>query len=220
MQPMLRRSLRPLWIALMVVLAAGQAFTQSTWTKAAPFPEPDEELYGVTANGKMYVIGGYAGGRAAGLAYEYDPGTDKWTKKASMGRPAHHAALAEVGGKVYVFGGFVQPTSGPAGGWQPVDNAWEFDPGANTWKPLPPVPTKRGAALAIPVAGRIYVIGGATTQAGSKDVAITGGGPARSVGANEVFDPATGKWTAATDMPTARNHAFGGLVNGKIYVIG
>src|SRR5207237_3914174 len=26
------------------------------WVKAAPFPEPEEELYAVTVNGKMYVI--------------------------------------------------------------------------------------------------------------------------------------------------------------------
>ena len=203
-----------------VALSTGSSFTQSAWTKAAPFPEPDEELYGVTANGKMYVIGGFAGGRAAGMAYEYDPGTDKWTKKAPMGRAAHHSALAEVGGKIYVFGGFVQPTSGPTGGWQPIDNAWEFDPAANTWKALPPLPTKRGAAVAVAAAGKIYVIGGASTPIGSNAVAITGGGPARSVGANEVYDPATNKWSTATEMPTARNHAFAGLVNGKIYVIG
>ena len=29
------------------------------WVKAAPFPVPEEELYGVSVNNKMYVIGGY-----------------------------------------------------------------------------------------------------------------------------------------------------------------
>ena len=204
----------------LLLLSATTGLTQTAWTKAAPFPEPDEELYGVTANGKLYVIGGFAGGRAAGMTYEYDATTDKWTKKAPMGRAAHHSALAEVGGKIYVLGGFVQPATGAAGGWQPIDNAWEFDPAANTWKALPPLPTKRGAAVAVAAAGKIYVIGGASTPIGSNAVAITGAGPARSVGSNEVYDPATNKWTTATEMPTARNHAFAGLVNGKIYVIG
>ncbi len=66
----------------------------SPWKKGAPFPEADEELYGVTTNGKLYVFGGWDGGKARGVAYEYDPTTDKWTKKTSMPRPAHHAALA------------------------------------------------------------------------------------------------------------------------------
>src|SRR5436309_11901416 len=77
----------------------------SPWKKAAPFPEPDEELYGVAVNGKLYVIGGWGEGKAGGVTYEYDPATDQWTKKKSMLRPAHHAALAAANGKIYVSGG-------------------------------------------------------------------------------------------------------------------
>src|SRR5919204_1934259 len=29
------------------------------WSKAAPFPEPEEELYGTVVNGKFYVVGGF-----------------------------------------------------------------------------------------------------------------------------------------------------------------
>src|SRR5690242_11317275 len=29
------------------------------WSKAAPFPEPEEELYGTVINGKFYVVGGF-----------------------------------------------------------------------------------------------------------------------------------------------------------------
>src|SRR5918911_4120979 len=29
------------------------------WSKAAPFPEPEEELYGTVMNGKFYVVGGF-----------------------------------------------------------------------------------------------------------------------------------------------------------------
>ena len=77
------------------------------WEKAAPFPEAEEELYGAAANGKMYVFGGFgAGGHPVGMAWEYDPATDKWTKKKSMPIPAHHAAVAEYHGKFYIFGGF------------------------------------------------------------------------------------------------------------------
>src|SRR5438094_970985 len=70
---------------------AGQIPT-SPWKKAAPFPEPDEELYGAALNGKMYVIGGWDEGKAAGINYEYDPATDKWTQKKGMPRAAHHSS--------------------------------------------------------------------------------------------------------------------------------
>jgi N-acetylneuraminic acid mutarotase len=195
----------------------------SPWKKAAPFPKPDEEYYGVAVKGKMYVIGGWADGKAAGLNYEYDPATDKWTEKKPMPRPAHHAALAVLNGKIYVFGGFIAPTNAtvPLGAaWQPLNDVWEYDPAGDSWKSLAPMPTRRGSALASEAGGKIYVMGGATTVEASKDSFFTAFGPARVLTTNEVYDPATNKWESRTPMTVARNHAYGGVVNGKIYVIG
>jgi N-acetylneuraminic acid mutarotase len=195
----------------------------SPWKKGAPFPEPDEELYGVPANGKMYVIGGWGDGKARGVNYEYDPATDAWTKKSPMPRPAHHAALTAVNGKIYAFGGFVAPANTPipvGAAWEPIADAWEFNPATDSWKPLAPLPGKRGSAVAAEVGGKIYVIGGATTMEGSKDPFFTAFGPARVLGTNEVYDPATNKWESRNPMSVPRNHAFGGVINGKIYVIG
>jgi len=195
----------------------------SPWKKGAPFPEADEELYGVPLNGKLYVIGGWGDGKARGANYEYDAATDRWTKKAPMPRPAHHAALAAVNGRIYVFGGFVAPatTAIPLGAaWEPIADAWEFNPATDSWKPIAPLPDKRGSAIAAAVDGKIYVIGGATTMEGAKEPFFTAFGPARVLGTNQVYDPATNKWETRNPMSVPRNHAFGGVVNGKIYVIG
>src|SRR5712691_7539903 len=63
------------------------------WTKAAPFPIPEEELYGSVVNGKFYVLGGFGiGGMAPGLVFEYDPATDRWTRKKDMPVKVHHQA--------------------------------------------------------------------------------------------------------------------------------
>ncbi len=173
--------------------------------------------------GKMYVIGGWGEGKARGVNYEYDPATDKWTKKKSMPRPAHHAALAAYNGKIYVCGGFVPPeeTQIPTGGaWQPIDDVWEYDPAADSWKTLAPLPGNRGAAVAVEAGGKIYVIGGVTTVEGSKDPFFTFFGPCQVLNTNDVYDPATNKWESRKPMAVPRNHAFAGAVNGKIYVIG
>jgi N-acetylneuraminic acid mutarotase len=226
--------------ATLLSATAGLAqMPKSAWRKAAPFPEPDEELYGVACNGKMYVIGGWADGKARGANYEYDPATDKWTMKASMPRKAHHPALATYKGKIYVFGGFVPPenTNVPLGGaWQPIDNAWEYDPPTDSWRSLAPLPGTRGSAVAVETGGKIYVIGGATTVEGSKEPwTMSSGaatspqsvspfftffGPARVLATNDVYDPATNKWETRRPMAEPRNHAFAAAVNGKIYVIG
>ena len=70
------------------------------------------------------------------------------------------------------------------------------------------------------VGGKIYVIGGATTTEGSKDPFFAFFGPARVLSINEVYDPATNKWESRKPMSVPRNHAFGGVVNGKICIIG
>jgi N-acetylneuraminic acid mutarotase len=218
-----RTAVAAVMASLVFAAAALAQMPTSPWKKGAPFPQPDEELYGVALNGKMYVIGGWDDGNARGVNYEYNPGTDKWTKKQPMPRPAHHAALAAANGKIYVMGGFVVPKDNaiPVGGaWEPIDNAWEYDPAADSWKSLPPLPGKRGSALAAEAGGKIYVIGGATTVDGSKDPFFTFFGPSKVLATNDVYDPAKNKWESRTPMSVARNHAFGAAVNGKIYVIG
>jgi Common central domain of tyrosinase/Kelch motif len=210
-------------VSLFFATSAMAQMPINPWKKAAPFPEPDEELYGAALNGKMYVMGGWDDGKAAGINYEYDSATDKWTQKRGMPRAAHHAAIATANGKLYVIGGFVPPkdTQIPTGGaWEPIADVWEYDPSVDSWKSLAPLPTKRGAAVAVEVGGKIYVIGGATTVAGSKDPYFTFFGPSLVLTTNEVFDPATNKWESRKPMSVARNHAYAAPVNGKIYVIG
>jgi peroxiredoxin/N-acetylneuraminic acid mutarotase len=217
--------------AVLVIAAANLIFATagvaqmppSPWKKAAPFPEPDEELYGVAVEGKLYVIGGWGEGKARGINYEYDPATDKWTKKTSMPRPAHHAALASCNGKIYVCGGFVAPEKSPlpiGAAWQPIDDVWEYDPAADSWKALAPLPGKRGAAVAVEVRGKIHVIGGVTAVAGSKVPFFTFMGSCNVLSSNDVYDPATNTWESRAPMAVPRNHAFAAGVNGKIYVIG
>jgi len=216
----IQRRLAVVAAALSILFSTVSAPAQGRWVKQAPFPEPDEELYGITANGKVYVLGGFSGGKT-GRVYEYDPAADKWTQKKMMARPVHHQAMAEYRGKIYMFGGYVnQQVSGGLSGWEPVDNAWEYDPAADSWKALAPMPGKRGSAIAGEVGGKIYVIGGGVPQPNTAETAVLPTRPARSVGTNEVYDPATNRWETRSPMPTSRNHAFFGVVNNKIYVIG
>jgi N-acetylneuraminic acid mutarotase len=147
-------SILPYVIAAAAALfIAGVAHAQGHWVKLAPFPEPGEELLGAAAGGKMYVFAGLAPGfKPMGLVYEYDPASDKWTKKKSMPFPVHHQAMAEYNGKLYMFGGYLYyPPAGRQGqGWQPVDNAWVYDPATDNWTALAPMPDKRGSAICEP----------------------------------------------------------------------
>ncbi len=209
---------------LLAVLVLGlfcSGFAQAQkWVKLAPFPDASEELYGISSGGKLYVFGGLGHDwTPKGLAFEYDPATDKWTKKKNMPLVSHHVALAEFNGKIYMVGGFIKPATGPSA-WQPVDNLWEYDPANDSWKALAAMPTKRGSPNAAIVNGKLYVIGGAGLSPGAKETALHPARPQRVLGTNEVYDIATAKWETKSPMPTTRNHAAIGVVNNKIYVIG
>lgn len=213
---LLRFSLAVLFAASICVPAA---YAQK-WGTAAPFPEPAEEVYGIAAGGKFYVLGGLAPGwTPKGLVYEYDPDNNTWTKKKNMPLPSHHVAVAELDGKIYVMGGFTKPEKGPTA-WVPINNAWEYDPANDAWKALAPLPTKRGSPNAVVHNGKIYVIGGASVHPGSNVPAVHPARPHRAVSVNEVYDPTSNTWETRQPMPTARNHAAAAMVNNKIYVIG
>src|SRR5215467_14941350 len=180
-------------VAVLLACVAAPALAQGKWTKLAPFPEPSEELLGASAGGKLYVFCGLAPGWVPkGLVYEYDPATDKWAKKKPMALASHHVAFAELKGKIYVFGGFVLPPKGQPPAWVPIDNAWEYDPAADSWKALAPMPTKRGSPIAVAVNDKIYVIGGAVPGPGQ--TAVHPARPHTSVNTVEEYDPATNTW--------------------------
>src|SRR5437870_344822 len=126
---------------LLGVVCCSAAFAQGKWVRLAPFPEPAEELLGVSAAGKLYVFCGLAPGwKPIGMVYEYDPAANQWTKKKTMPLVSHHVAVTEYRGKIYVFGGFKYPDAGAAG-WEPINNAWEYDPGTDNWRALAQLPT-------------------------------------------------------------------------------
>ncbi len=210
--------------SLVFATAALAQMPPSPWKKAAPFPEPDEELYGVAVNGKLYVIGGWGERQGSGRHLRVRPGhrqMDEEKVDAAAGPPCGPGRCERQDLRERWLrrpGRIPQIPVGAA--WEPIDDAWEYDPAADSWKTLAPLPGKRGAAVAVEVGGKIYVIGGVTTVEASKDPFFTFFGPSRVLTTNDVYDPATNKWESRRPMAVPRNHAFGGAVNGKIYVIG
>ena len=192
-------------LAAILTLAPLAAFAQSpgrwlTQEKFAPNPNPEEEYWNAVANGKLYLMGGNQGGKNDRVL-EYDLATDKWTTKKPAPWSANHMALGEYRGHIFVFGGATQESQPNA------LKSWEYDPVADSWKELAPMPDKRTAAVALESGGKFYVIGG------SDEANL-------SVATNAVYDIATNKWETKKPMPTARNHPAGGVVGGKLYVIG
>lgn len=193
-------------------------------TKFTPLSEPAEEYWSTTASGKFYLFGGSArrSGDSVvllpGRVIEYDPVTDKFTSRKQMPRPANHMTVAESSGKIYLFGGIGSAHPGDSAANFYLDDSWEYDPAADSWKALAPMPERRQAGAAASVGGKIYVIGGTGLVPDSPNP--PGPGNTIVVATNEVYDPATNSWATRKPMPTPRNHPAIGVVGGKVYVIG
>jgi len=167
-------------LALLAGWAAPTVAVEGKWIKLAPYPDPSEEPGGAVVDGKLYVMGGIKPlWQPTGVVYAYDPQTDAWTARKPMPKPMHHNAVTVFDRKIYLFGGFMLPQSGPPT-WVTINSAWRYDPAADAWTELAPMPTARGAAAAAVVNGKIYVIGGAAPIEGDKSTSIHPVRPNRS----------------------------------------
>jgi N-acetylneuraminic acid mutarotase len=126
-----------------------------------------------------------------------------WGRRAAMLEANSEFAVAELDGKVYVLGGY--PASR-----QTQRTVQIYDTRTDTWSLGPKLPAPNNHGMAVAAAGKIYLIGGQTTDAGIGSYVNT----------VYALDPARGVWETKASMPTARSAAAPVVLNGKIYVAG
>jgi hypothetical protein len=187
-------------------------------------------------DGRVLVVGGQAtpdesGPNAVGLASAelYEPSTGKWTPTGSMHSPrAQHTATLLLDGRVLVEGGICLGTAGkvcpprfspdldPSGA---VATAELYDPRTGKWSVTGSMTTPRAWHTATLLADGMVLV------AGAEHADDNFGWPepfARGIlSSTELYNPATGKWTATGSMTTARTEQMAALLsNGKVLVAG
>ena len=174
-----------------------------TWQPRAPLPEPVHHAAAAVVGGRLYVVGGYTGGRMgwtrSAALFEYDPVRGTWITRAPM--PTARGALAAVamGNRLHALGGDADGVTG----------AHEvFDPAANRWHNAATMPTARDHLAAVTAAGRIWVVGGRTSFFGTQYANV------------EIYDPATDSWRTGPPLPDARGGLAAAAINDRIYVFG
>lgn len=179
----------------------------NTWSAGPNSPgiPSSEGYFGATADDgsgtlKVYIIGGRAGS-VLSQNLKFDP------INAPMPTPRAGAGITALNNLIYVIGGRngTVPFSGT-----PLNANEVYDPVADTWTSLAPLPTARSGVAAVALNGLIYVIGGWRLVSGTPTVQNI----------VEVFDPTTNTWSSAAPMPTARAY-FGAVDCGqRIYTMG
>jgi N-acetylneuraminic acid mutarotase len=131
----------------------------------------------------------------------------EWGIRANLLENNSEFALAEANGKLYVLGGY-PPQQGPN---RTKTTVQIYDIASNSWQLGPPLPQPNNHGMAASVNGKIYLLGGQTTDDQNGATAV-----------NTVYelDPAKGAWVEKAQMPTARSGGVAVAHGGKIYVAG
>src|SRR5207247_1129509 len=113
--------------------------------------------YGATYELMAVAMGGYiytAGGNGARVTLRYDPNTDLWDDAAIADLPVGRTASASdlFQGRWVLAGGDV--------GFANSANVIAWDPGTNTWLPLPDLVQPRDFLGGATVGGAFYTVGG------------------------------------------------------------
>lgn len=162
-------------------------------------------------DGKIYFAGGDDGrGGTMGFvtldltAALRDPAGANWKSLPAWPGPRRFGAVLvplEFGGRteLVLIGGKIG-TPGPATSQDYLADAFAFDPIAGTWRPLPPLPRPALLAVAFCVTpGRLVVAGGSDGHDIDRLAEI--GERYRLPGDAMLFDRASGRWSAAGEMP-------------------
>lgn len=130
-----------------------------------------------------------------------------WGTRANLLVNNSEFPLAEANGKLYVLGGY-PPEMGPN---RTSSTVQVYDIATNTWQLGPQLPLPNNHGMAASVNGKVYLIGGQTTDDQQGATAV-----------NTIYelDPAIGTWVEKAPMPTARSGGVAVALNGKIYVAG
>lgn len=173
-----------------------------TWETRAEMPTPRAAASSVVLDDKVYVIGGRVDDSEGLSAVEvYDPQADSWTRRADMTTPRGELAVAAHDGLIYTFGGAVTPV----GGVDHLQVVEVYDPVADQWAGLAPMPFRSLGSTAHTVGDRIYVIGGFSWP---------------DFQSAWEYDPIQDAWTQLGDMDIPRTLHSSGVVDNRIIAAG
>lgn len=185
--------------------------TTNTWANAATSPTYAHAAEAVFYNNKFYIWGGYTNA-TTNIMRIYDPVTNAWSTGAAGGnaRYIHTASLSN--GKIYIYGGC------PASGCGTLTNSLSiYDIATNTWTiTTTPGPTAKAGHRAEAKNGKLYVLHGTTSWAGTP-----------AVNTVDIFDIAAGQaiddsgsivQITQTSSPVTSFELLGGVETQCLYV--
>lgn len=151
----------------LIYAAGGQPFARfqdfavydpvsNDWTPLPDLPTGRNHLCAATVDGRFYAISGRQGSTNVDTVEMYDPSTNMWTPREPIPTARSGLACAVINDLVYVFGGEGN-NANPDGTFNENE---EYDPVADDWRAVAPMPEGRHGIGAAVFDGKIYIPGG------------------------------------------------------------
>ncbi|QOV91781.1 Kelch repeat-containing protein [Humisphaera borealis] len=175
----------------------------TTWESRAAMPNPRNHLAGAAVNGLVYAIGGQHladefGGNQVELD-AYNPTTNTWTRLADLS-----VARGHISSSVLVRNGRILVIGGTVNGDLPSSDIAEYDPATNAWSKLQSLPQGRKTPVAGLIGDKLFVVGGDSPNP------VAGGWVGQI----------SKTWSTGTPLPVALGEVAGGVIAGKMYIVG
>lgn len=181
-----------------------------SWTQLAPMPATVTHVGIAVVGRQVWFAGGFAGdhpGPAVSDVWKYDIDTDTWSPQLSLPEPRAGGGLALLDGRLHYFGGSELLRSSDS------SDHWVLDlESPESWIEAAPFPGPRHHFGTATLFGKAYAIGGQVSHDRS----------GRDFARVDVYDPASGSWSAAAALPRPRSHIEPGTFvwNGQVCVAG
>lgn len=197
------------WTPLKDVLS----FDGRGWSPAPSMPTPQEETVAVTLHDRIHVVSGrtpreasaatWAGQVDVDMHQVFDPKAGTWDTAAPCPMARNSAVGGVIDGLLYLAGGRETVEGDP-----PIRNTGQlerYDPKADRWERLAPIPRPAGGLSGATVGGRLYVFGGEIP------------GVIENCWS---YSPREDAWAAEPAMTTPRHGLAAVELGGRIYAIG
>ena len=176
------------------------------WHAGASLPRGANHVAVAADAGRIYALGGFIeqNRNPDTNAYAYDVGTDRWTRIAPLPRPRGAAAAVVLNGRIHLIGGASAPVMERASiGWHEV-----YDPRADRWEMLKPLPGARDHVGCVAHDGAIHVIGGRFNTF------------EYNTGLHHMYLPDRDTWVEKAALPTPRSGHGLVVYHGRLFAMG
>ncbi|MDN5859783.1 MAG: DUF1668 domain-containing protein, partial [Pseudonocardia sp.] len=176
---------------------SGKVYTLqgTSWAELPPLLTPRAAGGAVTIGDSIVVTGGQANGALVASTEVFDG--KRWKRGADIPTPREHMAVVTDGRYAYAIGGRELSSDRNSAAVE------RYDPVADTWQAMAPLPTPRGGIGAVFTDGRIVVAGGED--------------PTTVINRVDQYDIAANAWTPLPPMKTPRHGLALAAVGTTVY---